>query len=98
MYVVKETQAREFTFKIGDMVYSIPHRESLPVPTFRELRRRISDAENQEEEAIDAIFDLFEEFAPGSISCLTFEQAIGLIKAYSSDDDGDLGESSPSSD
>ena len=96
MYVVKESDAPEFQFESNGVVYSVPRRESLPVPTFRKMRKRISEAENQEEEAIDAILDLFEEFAPGSLDGMTFAQAVELITAYTGDND--LGESLPSSD
>jgi len=97
MYIVDETKASDFEFAIGGEVFKVPRRESLPVPVFRKIRERIANATNQEEEAIDAIFDLFEEFSPGAMEKLTYEQALGLIRAYTSDDDGDLGESSPSS-
>ena len=97
MYVVEESKASDFEFSIGDVSYSVPRRESLPVPVFRKIRKRIAQVENQEEEAIDAMFDLFDEFAQGALDNLTYEQAMGLIKAYMADDDGDLGESSPSS-
>ena len=96
MYVVSESDARDFEFQVDGVVYSVPRRESLPIPKFRELRKRISEAENQEEEAIDAILDLFEEYAPGAVAKLNFAQAVELITAYTSGEE--LGESSPSSD
>lgn len=101
MYKVETSEAAQFEFEIDGKAYSIPRRESLPMPVFRKMRKRISEAENQAEEAINAIFDLFDEFAPGALDSLTFEQALKLSNAYTSDkdDEGDsLGESSTSSD
>lgn len=99
MYEVEKSEAPKFEFKIGRKVYKIPRRESLPVPKFREIRKRIKNADNQAEEAIDAMFDLFEEYAPGALDSMTFEGALKLINAYTNEGEGaTLGESSTSSD
>lgn len=99
MYVVEKGDAEQFEFKVGRKVYSVPKRESLPMPKFREIRKRLESAENQAEEAINAMFDLFDEFAPGALDTLTFEQALKLVNAYTTEGDGEsLGESSTSSD
>lgn len=94
MYKVETGGASLFEFEIGRKKYKVPRRESLPMPKFREMRKRIAEAEDKDEEAINAIFDLFDEFAPGALDSLTFEQALKLVTAYTSDDDGEpLGES-----
>ena len=99
MYKVEAGTAAQFEFDIDGEVYSVPRRESLPMPKFRELRKRITEADNQAEEAIDSMFDLFDEFAPGALDSLTFEQALKLVNAYMSGGEGEtLGESSTSSD
>jgi len=99
MYTVEKSEASEFEFKVGRKVYRVPRRESLPVPKFREIRARIQAADNQAEEAINAMFDLFDEFAPGALDSMTFDQAMKLVNAYSTEGDEEtLGESSPSSD
>lgn len=100
MYKVETSEAAQFEFEIDGKAYSIPRRESLPMPVFRKMRKRISEAEDQAEEAINAVFDLFDEFAPGALDSLTFEQAISLASAYTNgESEGDtLGESSTSSD
>lgn len=99
MYKVDTTESSGFEFEVDGQVYSVPRRESLPMPTFRKIRKRIAGAENKAEEAIDAMFDLFEEYAPGALDNLTFEQALKLVNAYTGDGDGEpLGESSTSSD
>lgn len=95
MYVVDTQEAKGFEFMVDGKVYNIPRRESLPISKYREIRKRINEASNPEEEAIDAIFDLFDEYAPGVIGSMTFGEAVKLVKAYTSDED--LGESSPSS-
>ena len=97
MYIVGKQEAQSFEFQVGDKTYSVPRRASLPVKKFREIRKRINEAEDQEEAAIDVIFDLFDEYAPGVIDSMSFEQAINLVSAYTNDGEN-LGESSPSSD
>lgn len=100
MYSVDTGGASSFDFEIDGMQYAVPRRESLPMPKFREIRKRIDTAENKAEEAIDALFDLFDEYAPGALDSLTFEQALRLVNAYTTGVDGgdSLGESSTSSD
>lgn len=100
MYSISTGEARRFEFEVDGKAYSVPHRESLPMPKFREIRKRIDGAENKAEEAIDTMFDLFDEYAPGALDSLTFEQAIQLVNAYTTGADGgdSLGESSTSSD
>ena len=99
MYVVERGEASQFEFEIDGKQYAVPRRESLPMPKFREIRKRLSEADNQAEEAINAMFDLFDEFAPGALDSLTFEQSLKLVNAYSTEGDGEsLGESSTSSD
>ena len=99
MYTVEKSGAKRFEFEIDGEVYSVPMRESLPMPKFREIRKRISESDNPAEEAIDTVFELFDEYAPGALDKLTFEQALNLVNAYSTGEDGEtLGESSTSSD
>ena len=100
MYIIEKSEAKRFEFKSPDgKTYSIPRRESLPFRKLRELQERINSAENPAEEGVNAIFDLFDEFAPGALDSLDFEQALNLINAYSTGDEGEtLGESSTSSD
>ena len=99
MYTVEKGKAPVFEFEVDGKAYAIPARESLPMPTFRKIRKRIQDADNKAEEAIDAMFDLIEEFAPGAMDSLTFEQALKLVNAYTHDgEEPTLGESSTSSD
>ena len=96
MYTVEKAEAPLFEFKVGRKTYSVPCRESLPFRKYRELQQRIKEAEDQENEAVMAIIDLIEEYAPGSLDDLTFQQVIGIVSAYSKA--ADLGESSTSSD
>lgn len=99
MYKVETGETTQFEFSIGRKKYAIPSRESLPMPKFRAMRKRIAEADEKEEEAINAVFDLFDEYAPGALDSLTFEQALKLCNAYATGGDGDtLGESSTSSD
>ncbi len=99
MYVVEKGESVGFQFEVDGKTYEVPRRESLPMPKFREIRARIQDADNQAEEAINAMFDLFDEYAPGVLDKMTFEQALKLVNAYSTaGDEEPLGESSPSSD
>ena len=99
MYKVEKSEASKFKFEIDGKAYSVPRRESLPFPKFREIRKRIQDADDPAEEGLNAMFDLFDEFAPGALDSLDFEQALSLINAYSTGDEGEtLGESSTSSD
>lgn len=99
MYVIEKSEAKRFEFEIDGKEYSVPRRESLPFPVFRKIRKRIQESDNAAEEGVNAMFDLFEEFAPGALDSLDFEQALNLINAYSTGDEGEtLGESSTSSD
>ena len=101
MYIVEKGEAKYFEFKSGKKIYKVPRRESLPVPKFREIRKRIMAADDPAQEGIDAIFDLFEEYAPGAFDNLTFTQALNIVNAYMSGDDDEgasLGESYTSSD
>lgn len=99
MYRIEKSEAKRFEFEIDGKEYSVPRRESLPFPKFREIQKRIKDADDPAEEGVNAIFDLFDEFAPGALDSLDFEQALNLINAYSTGDEGEtLGESSTSSD
>lgn len=99
MYTVEKSKAKCFEFEIDGKKYSVPRRESLPFPVFRKIRKRIQESNDAAEEGINAMFDLFEEFAPGALDSLDFEQALNLINAYSTgDEDATLGESSTSSD
>lgn len=99
MYTIEKSDGKRFEFEVDGKVYSVPMRESLPMPKFREIRKRISESDNPAEVAIDMVFELFDEYAPGVLDSLTFEQALKLVNAYSSGGDGEtLGESSTSSD
>lgn len=99
MYTIEKSEAKQFEFEIDGKAYSVPRRESLPFPTFRKIRKRIQEADDPAEEGVNAIFDLFDEFAPGALDSLDFEQALNLVNAYSTGDEGEtLGESSTSSD
>ena len=98
MYKVEKSEAAQFEFQIGRKTYKVPVRESLPMPEFRAMRKRIADAEEPAEEAINAVFDLFDKYAPGALDSLTFEQAVKLCGAYANGEGVTLGESSTSSD
>lgn len=96
MYEVEKSDAPLFEFKVGKKTYSVPCRESLPFTKYRELQKRISESDEPENEAVMAIVDLIEEFAPGSLDGLNFQQVVGIVAAYSKG--ANLGESSTSSD
>ena len=99
MYKIEKSEAKHFEFEIDGKAYSVPRRESLPFKTFRGIQKRIKDAADPAEEGVNAIFDLFDEFAPGALDSIDFEQALKLENAYSTGDEGEtLGESSTSSD
>lgn len=98
MYAVEPSEAQGFEFKIGEKTYSVPRHDALPMPTFRKIRKRIQEADDPGEEGVNALFDLFDEFAPGALDSLTFEQAIKLVNAYTNGEGDDMGEFSTSSD
>ena len=99
MFKLDESKSKTFDFEYKGKVYSVPNRESLPMTTFRAIRKAISESDNSDEVLFDEIMNLFDEYVPEVMQSIDLSQAMELFKAYSTDGDGaDLGKSSDSSD
>lgn len=99
MFKLDGSESRTFDFEFDGKSYSVPSRESLPLPKFRAIRRALAEADNAEEALFDEIMKLFDEHVPEVMERIDLGQAMALFKAYSTGgDEADLGESSASSD
>ena len=100
MFILEESAPRLWEFEFGGEVYGIPAVDSLPLSTYRRIRRAIGEAGDKADDAFfDEVMRLFDEYAPEVVDKLDLEQAKALFVAYSTNDDGaGLGESSASSD
>lgn len=98
MFTIDTAEKHVFEFSFEGEVYSLPARESLGIKWMRELKKRFDAAEDKQEEAVWAMLDLIEEYVPEVFDKLTFEQALQLVTAYTTDEGASMGESSPSSD
>lgn len=100
MYKLDDSKPTTFDFEYDGKVYSVPARTSLPMSTFRAIRKAIADSSNPEETGFDEIMKLFDEYIPEVMESIDMGQAMELFRAYSSLDTGEgasLGESSVSS-
>ena len=94
MFKLDESKAKTFDFEFEGKTYSVPSRNSLPMRTFREIRKALSDSNNSEEALFDEIMKVFDEYIPEVMERIDLGQAMELFKAYSVEDDGEsLGES-----
>lgn len=99
MYEVAKSTAKKFAFAYNGKAYEVPARGSLPIMTFRAIRKAMADAENSEEAFFDEVMKLFDEHAPEVMESIDLDQAMELFRAYATDgDEPTLGESSASSD
>lgn len=92
MYKV-DKEIEYFEFEVGGEKYKVPTLQCLPLNKFREMQRRVREADERrtEEEAVYALLDIFDELAPGCTDQLTYLQAAELVKAYTVGEE--LGES-----
>jgi len=99
MYKVEKVKD-PFEFESDGKVYSVPQISDLPLKRFKKIQKTVRDADEnmREEVAVDAVLEVFDEFAPGSTDNLTYMQAAKLVSAYANGGEESLGESSPSSD
>lgn len=94
MFKLESSKAKTFDFEFEGKTYSVPSRQSLPMSTFRGIRKAIADSDNSEETLFDEIMKLFDEYVPDVMARIDLGQAMVLFQAYSVDDDGaSLGES-----
>lgn len=99
MYTLLEGDEETFTFKIERKTYKLPRITSLPFRKFRKFQERVKSSDNKNEEAIDCIFGLFEEYIPDALDKMTFAEVAQLAGDYAANNgDVALGESSTSSD
>lgn len=99
MYQVKEQKAKRFSFEFDGKAYEVPARGSLPIQTFRAIRKAMAESDNAEEVFFDEVMKLFDEYAPEVMEAIDLDQAMDLFRAYATDgDEPTLGESSASSD
>lgn len=89
MYKLENSTAKTFDFEYEGKTYSVPARTSLPMSTFRAIRKAIADSDNPEETGFDEIMKLFDEYIPEVMERIDMGQALELFKAYSSMDDGE---------
>jgi hypothetical protein len=96
-YKVEDTR-EFFEFEVGGKTYSVPKLADMPIAMFREIQSRIRGAKDgqREDEAVYALMDAFEKFAPGCTETLSITQASKLMQAYTLGGES-LGESSASS-
>lgn len=88
MFKLDASTAKTFDFEYDGKTYSIPSRESLPMSTFRSIRKAIAESDNSDEALFDEIMKLFDEYVPEVMERIDLGQAMELFKAYSSEDDG----------
>lgn len=94
MFKLEDSKAKTFDFEFEGKTYSVPSRDSLPMSTFRSIRKALAESGNSEEVLFDEIMKLFDEYAPDVMDRICLEQAMKLFQAYSLEDDGaSLGES-----
>ena len=91
--------AEPFRFAVGDVVYSIPTIQSLPLPVALEIREQTASKTGTElqDALLTIMVRLFDQYAEGVTERLTMEQFTALVSAYLGDGEA-LGESSGSSD
>ncbi len=96
-YKVEDTR-EFFEFEVGGKTYSVPKLADMPIATFRKIQAKVRSAKEgqREDEAVYALMDAFEEFAPGCTEALSITQASKLMQAYTIGGES-LGESSASS-
>ena len=96
MFKLEDSKQDDFMFEFEGKTYSIPSRNSLPLSTFKAMRKAINAAKDPEEAVFDEVMKLFDEYAPEVTKKITLAQAMELFKAYANDetdDEASLGES-----
>ena len=94
MFKLEDSKAKTFDFEFDGKTYSVPSRDSLPMSTFRSIRKALAESGNSEEVLFDEIMKIFDEYIPEVMERIDLGQAMELFKAYSVEDDGaSLGES-----
>ena len=88
MFKLEKSGAKTFDFEFEGKKYSVPSRQSLPVSTFRSMRKAINESDNQEEALFDEVMKLFDKYVPAVMKKIDLSQAMELFKAYSTEDDG----------
>ena len=89
MYKLEGSKAKTFDFEYDGKTYSVPSRESLPMSTFRAIRKAIAESDSPEETGFDEIMKLFDEYIPEVMENIDMGQALELFRAYSFMDDGE---------